>query len=518
MNTQLLITNIGHIISIIITLSLGILVYSRGIKKPIHQIFFLFCLSIVIWETSYLSGINIADPTLSRFAFMFNSLAIFVTIFNAHLILLLTNQYEKHKKIISTIYTLGVIKVVFFSIFPNLFLEPSEPKLYFVNFFVPGKYYFVGDILFFSVIIYLIYLFFSSYKKADYMLKNRLKYFIVAIIFGYSVALTPEFLLYGIEIDPFISFLFGLYIIPMAYSIIVYDLIDIHIVAKRAFWYSLCVALIALIISFIGNANVLINKYIPDFPGWIIPTLSSILAVSTAVFVWKKIRGVDVLKNEFINIIMHKFRTPLTYIKWSLETLKAYPLPENQKKEIGSIEESNARLVELTNAVVNLANVDSNEHFYNFSLEDMENILSSVLANHQAQIRLKKIIINKHIDQNLPCIYMDTKRMEFVITTIIDNAITYTKEGGNIDISLTSKNSQIIFTVKDDGTGISREDLRYIFTKFYRGAGMKIDTEGMGIALFLSQDIVKRHRGKISVTSEGINKGSIFSIHLPVKK
>ncbi len=72
--------------------------------------------------------------------------------------------------------------------------------------------------------------------------------------------------------------------------------------------------------------------------------------------------------------------------------------------------------------------------------------------------------------------------------------------------------------IEDTGKGISKEEISHIFTKFFRGSGAQSDTEGLGIALFISKNIIDRHDGKIWVESEGAGKGSIFSISIPLRK
>lgn len=517
MNTQLLITNIGHIISIIITLSLIILVISRGHKKQINIVFFLLGIATIIWELSYITGVNISDPLVSRTAFMWNMASLFIVILNAHFALLITGRYQVQKKILGLIYLLGIGLVIFFATSPDLFLLPSEPKLYFTNFFVQGKYYFIGDIFFFGVLIYFLYHLLSAFKQGDFDMRNRLKYLIVSMLIAYGIGSVPLFLLYGVEINPLVSALFGLYSIPMAYSIVEYKLIDINIVAKRAFWYAIGVTIVAILIVLISSANEAIITNFPNFPRWILPGLSGMIAVSSAIIVWKKIRETDILKDEFINIIMHRFRTPITYIKWSVEMLKTLSTNEEQKKELDNIEEENTVLVGLTDTLVNLANIGGNEKSYALTEENLAEIIKKVINKKKVRINAKKITIDTEFENNLPPVNVDLKRIEFVIETIIDNAITYTPDEGNIKLSIKLDDKKLIFSVKDNGVGISKKDLPRIFIKFFRGDGVKIDTEGMGIGLFISKDIMRRHGGTISVESDGLGKGAKFSIDLPLK-
>lgn len=517
MNIELFATNIGHTVSILITISLVILVLSRGRRKRTGIVFACLITATVIWELSYIIGINISDPNFSRTAFMFNLITILIVTINAHFVLLVTKRYERQKKVLAGLYGISVLLILFFVIFPDFFLLMSEPKFSLPNFFVPGKYYFVSDIFFFGALFYSLYHLSSAYKNGDFDMKNRLKYLALSMVIAYGIGSVPLLLLYGINVNPLISMIFGLYAIPMAYSIVEYKIIDINIVAKKAFWYALGVAGVAILITIISNANNAILAVFPGFPGWTVPTISGIIAVSTAIIVWEKMREADILKDEFINIVMHKFRTPLTYIKWSVESLKTSGVTEDQKKELDTIEGEGVALVGLTNTLVNLANVGNKENAYSFTEEDLPSIAEKILRNKKSRIEMKRIHVSTNYADNLPTLRIDGRRMEFAIETIVDNAITYTPENGSVYIDIRKDENHLTFSAKDSGTGISKEDLSRLFNKFFRGAGAKTDTEGMGIGLFITKDIVEKHGGKIWAESEGLGKGSTFIFTIPIR-
>jgi signal transduction histidine kinase len=110
----------------------------------------------------------------------------------------------------------------------------------------------------------------------------------------------------------------------------------------------------------------------------------------------------------------------------------------------------------------------------------------------------------------------DSAHIKFVIKTIIENAIQYTKEGGNINVRNVIDHDKILFSVKDNGIGINPNEIKLIFSKFYRTEEARsMDTEGMGIGLFVAKEIINRHKGKIQAESQGINKGSTFSFWIP---
>lgn len=518
MDPRLLITIIGFIITIIVVVGLGFFVLFRGPKKTPNIIFFFLAMVHGIWAISYILGISLHDSHASYLAFMGNVVTIFIPILTAHLVLNITSRLKAQKIAITIFYVLAFALNLFFLFNPHLFLNLSEPKLYLPNFFVPGKYYFLGDVFFFMALLYSMYILIGSYRHADYVLKNRLRYFLVAILYGFALGLVPEFLLYDIPVDPFISVLSGLFLIPMAYSIIQNELLDINVVAKRALWYSLSITSVALLITLVNAANSILISRIPNFPPWLVPIGSAVIAVVTGVGVWKKIREVDILKYEFINVVTHKFRTPLTEIKWATEALKATTNETKRTENFSIIESANNHLVELTNALVSLNETDNNAFMYSLVDQDFALITQEVLKNSKKKADKNNIQLNSVIPLGLPHISGDKDYLQFAVETIIDNAFIYTKEGGKVTVTLSEEPQFLLLKVEDNGIGIAKEDLVRVFSKFFRsGEATLADTEGMGIGLFAAKNIIKRHGGDVSAESAGPGQGSTFYLRVPIK-
>jgi len=496
---------------------LGIFVFAKNPKGQGNRILLILTAAIVTYEASYIIGVNISDPYLSRFVFMFNLSTLFAVTATTHLLFWMTNDLERRKKLIWILYSAAALISVFFILNPDSFLLPSTPRLYFANFFAPGKLYFLGDIYFYVVLIFFFYHLVTSYKRSDAAQKNRLKYFVVTNVFGYAVALLPAFLLYGIPVDPFWGFLMGLYTIPFAYAIIRYDLIDIRIIAKRALGYALGVGGATFLLIIINSVNDVITGQFPFFPAWAVPFISGLIGVAVSVFVWNKLKEVDILKYEFINVVTHKFRTPLTYIKWSLDTLGKKSPDEESKQALSTIQTANTRLVELTNALVGLTSSDNNEYKYAIKKQSILPILSEIQKGFSSQMSAKNLALSIDAPASLPEVAIDSGRMLFAFQTIIENALKYTQPGGSIAISCRPEKGFLVTDFKDSGIGIEKEELPHVFSKFFRGSKAKqADTEGMGIGLYLTKRIVERHGGRIEALSEGKGKGTTISVALPL--
>ncbi len=521
MNIELIITNIAFGFTFLICMGLGILVYVRRPKEnaSVNIIFFVNMIAFCIWQFSYVFGINLVDPLWSRFALMFNLATLFVVIMNIHLVLAITGRFEKQKRIIWFFYTIATVFVVFFAFNPDLFLLPSQPQLYLPNFFVVGPLYAAQDTFFVITLLYLLLQMIIAYHKANDQMRNRLKYLIGGLVYGYIVALIPEFLLYGIPVDPIATSLTGLYTIPFAYAILKYEVIDINIIARRALVYACGTAGITFFILFIGYANDAIATMIPGFPQWLLPLLSGVLGVTVGFFVWKKIQEVDYLKFQFVDVVTHKFRTPLTHIKWSAEVLRAETDPQERARAVSTIEDANVRLFEMTNSLVGLSRSDESEYQYIYKAENIVDMLNETLAAIESQVHTKKIYLNLHVSADLPNVFVDRKRVQFVMQMIIENAVIYSRQGSRVDITVEQRKAFIYLSVRDTGIGIDPADMDHLFSRFFRGSNAtETHTEGLGIGLFVSRDIMKRHGGDLWAESAGVGKGSTFYMKMPVER
>jgi len=123
--------------------------------------------------------------------------------------------------------------------------------------------------------------------------------------------------------------------------------------------------------------------------------------------------------------------------------------------------------------------------------------------------------VNLHSDEEV-YVLADLRRIVSVIEVLLENALNYTPEGGLIQIITYEKGKRVYYSVRDSGIGVSSHERKNIFSRFYRTeAARRADTEGIGLGLAMAQSIIKKHKGKIGVESEGENKGSVFWFWLP---
>jgi signal transduction histidine kinase len=229
------------------------------------------------------------------------------------------------------------------------------------------------------------------------------------------------------------------------------------------------------------------------------------------------------MKSEFVGIVSHQLRTPLSSLKWSLELLRTKRLGEINDKQmeyLDVIKDSNDRMIKLVNDLLSVNRIDQQRlemRPKNFNIEELieKEIkeLMPITNAHNVNLQYEK-------PKNLPQVYADQDKVQMVVQNLIDNAIKYSKkEGGSIIISAETdrKNNKMVkVTVKDDGIGIPDMFKSQIFGKFFRGDNLiKQRVEGTGLGLFIAKGIIHLSGGEIDFRSEE-NQGSTFWFTLPI--
>jgi signal transduction histidine kinase len=236
--------------------------------------------------------------------------------------------------------------------------------------------------------------------------------------------------------------------------------------------------------------------------------------------IWNKLNENENLKYEFITIIAHKFRTPLTQIKWLTEGMVTDEQDGLKKQGLIDMQRATQQLIDLTGTLVELTDSDNaTRSSYSFERVNVCDLVRSVAETFKKTFHEKNLFLavscsNPEIFANI-----DKPRMEFVLQTLLQNAATYSPPGRNVEVVVAFENKKAVITISDHGIGIDPKDLNKIFTKFFRTANaQKTDTEGFGVGLYLAQAIVRRHSGRINVFSDGIDRGTTFQIIVPMVK
>lgn len=235
-----------------------------------------------------------------------------------------------------------------------------------------------------------------------------------------------------------------------------------------------------------------------------------------------QLQQLDGMKSEFINITAHQLRTPLTEIRWSLETAingDAGSITNEQKELLSKGALANERIIKIVNTLLKVGKIEESKWDYNFKRASIEKIVEEVVISFTPIAGRKKInLFYKKIGRAIPDIEMDSVKINILLSILIENALDYTPENGNVSVLLRSREEDVEIAIQDSGIGISREEQERLFTRFFRSSrAIRIKTDGTGVGLYIAKNIVNTHKGKIWVES-GEGKGTTFHFTIPVDR
>jgi len=221
------------------------------------------------------------------------------------------------------------------------------------------------------------------------------------------------------------------------------------------------------------------------------------------------------LKTEFMNIAAHELKSPVTPIKGYLDLIIKDEAASGKVKNWARISLRNSeRLMKLVNDILDVSRLDTDTMRFDMEKLDSADILGEITEDMKPTIADKNLEFITNIPKDLPNILGDRNRLSQVLKNILGNAVKFT-DHGSITIGAQTKNKHLIIYVEDTGIGISKDELKKIFTKFYQAyTGDDRKSEGTGLGLFICKEIIEKHNGKIWAESE-LGKGSKFVIQLP---
>jgi signal transduction histidine kinase len=229
----------------------------------------------------------------------------------------------------------------------------------------------------------------------------------------------------------------------------------------------------------------------------------------------KELKNIDVLRKDFVSNVSHEFKTPITSIKGYAKLIQEGNLPEVQLKEYSEIiVDESERLSLLSSNLLKLSELDSKlirEQSSLFSLD--EQIRKAVLL---LEVQWEKKEIDLDINLEEIQIKADEALLQEVWLNLIQNAIKFSKNSGQIKIELYQKEAQAVCKITDNGIGIADSEKARIFERFYKGDKSR-SKEGNGLGLVIVKRIVELSGGKIYFESE-FGKGSTFTVELPINE
>ena len=258
-------------------------------------------------------------------------------------------------------------------------------------------------------------------------------------------------------------------------------------------------------------------SFVNNLPTWFIPTISFISILCIGIYYLTINLKKNKIEYEFTSIVNHTFRTPITSITWFIKELEK-DLPQQEKLlYLQNIQNSINKILAIVDIFAGIKDVNNISTYY-FEAISLREVVEKSIVKYREKINKKNITFNVSTFKDIPLLTVDLKKITFVVDTLIENAIFYTPANGKILIDCISTRRSLTFFVSDTGLGLSFMDKIRIFSRFYRSKdARRINTDGMGLALYLSKQIIKRHRGKIYAKSRGRNTGTTFFVKIPFK-
>jgi signal transduction histidine kinase len=223
---------------------------------------------------------------------------------------------------------------------------------------------------------------------------------------------------------------------------------------------------------------------------------------------------------DFIAFAAHELRGPITVIRGYLDVLQGElgtVLQEDQKELFRRLTVSANRLSGYINNILNTSRYDRRHLSMRLAETTVKDVYDTIRDDMELRAHSQNRLLSVAIADDLPTIAADTASLGEVFGNLIDNAIKYSNEGGQISVTALSKGDSIDFIVEDHGIGMPGSVVSNLFQKFYRSHRSRETVAGTGIGLYISKAIIESHGGKIGVRSED-GHGSTFTISLPTYK
>lgn len=254
---------------------------------------------------------------------------------------------------------------------------------------------------------------------------------------------------------------------------------------------------------------------------WIVSTLFLLLVViffSYTIWVILKQKKLSEIRTDFINNMTHELKTPISTISLSTEVLSNPNItkdPERLSNYAGIIKEETERLKNQVDKVLQMASLDKRKVQMDKEKVNLHQLINKTVKGFELIINANDVKIETSLNAKNPYVKGDETHLTNILFNLIDNAIKYSQSEPLIEISTENVKNGIYLRVKDNGIGMSREEQKHVFEKFYRvPTGDRHDVKGFGIGLNYVRRMVKQHHGKIQLKSQP-KSGSTFRIYLP---
>ena len=214
-------------------------------------------------------------------------------------------------------------------------------------------------------------------------------------------------------------------------------------------------------------------------------------------------KALEEAKNEFFMIAAHQLRSPLTAIRWNLESAlqDSATFPPLIKRKLKRVQDSSQLMIRTVNEILDVTRIIEGKLSSKPESVFLTKELTRQIDEWKSQVNLHNISIELDIEQNTETVLIDKKQLQVVLENILSNALKYTQKG-SIHIATHQTKQAITVSITDTGIGIPKEEQSQLFTKFYRTTGARaIDAEGAGLGLFIVKSYIESWGGTVHIVS-----------------
>ncbi len=498
--------------------------------------FLLMVVALVLWGFSYWRWLE-SDSLYSARLWIdpLNIGSFFIVVFFYHWVYRLVKTKKNTSKFfLISAYVVAIASSLFVS--TEWMVAGMESKLFFRFWPNAGPLYaFTIFYLYGVVIFHSLYLLLMALKNAETKREHSKLLF---VIFGTAIAylggLTNFFLWFDINIPPYLTFLVIAFPSVLGYASVRHRLFNFKSAGAE------------LLIFFILSVLFLELMRAQTFVEFVIKIIEFLFVLGLSYFLIKsvhreienrekgerlarylananaRLRELDKQKTEFVSIASHQLRSPIAAIKGyaSMMNEGAYgKVPKGLKEPLSRILESGQRIAIMVDDFLNVTRIEQGRMSYDMKPHNLFDILCDVINELKVVAKEKglKLKINKGSKKKV-CVVADEGKLKQIFSNLIDNAIKYTHKGGiDVSINVMPEKNKVLVKIKDTGIGIAKEEINNLFQKFNRASNANDENVlGTGLGLYIAREIIKAHEGWVNVESDGIGKGSTFTVELPI--
>jgi PAS domain S-box-containing protein len=229
---------------------------------------------------------------------------------------------------------------------------------------------------------------------------------------------------------------------------------------------------------------------------------------------YEEIKKLNAKKDEFIGLASHELKTPMTSLSGYLQIMDRGIADDDRNK--GFIKKALSQINKLSTLISDLLDVSKIETGtlpLSYAPFDFRQLAEEVIDIVQYSTKSHTIILDSDVKELI--VWADRQRVEQVIINLLSNAVKYSPKANTVEVSISKKGDKAMLAVRDFGMGIDKEHQERIFSRFYRVEELSTNISGLGIGLYISHEIIARHKGELWVDSE-LGKGSVFVFEIPV--